>query len=52
MLDRLWTYVVWAAFLFMCPIWAILWYQTLGPVRFVAMVALLFFAGFFHRLLF
>jgi hypothetical protein len=34
-----------------CPIWAILWYQSLGPLRFWLMVALLFFAGFFHRFL-
>lgn len=50
-LDRAWTYTVWGAFVFMCPIWAILWYQEMGPVRFFSMIALLVCAGFFHKLL-
>lgn len=26
-LDRLWTYTVWVAFLFMAPLWVALWWQ-------------------------
>lgn len=26
-MSKAWTYVVWAAFLFLAPLWVVLWYE-------------------------
>lgn len=44
-LDRLWTYTVWAAFLFIAPIWVILWYERHPLLGLVQGLCIVWFLG-------
>lgn len=41
-LDRLWTYTVWLAFLFMAPIWILLWYERHPLLGFAQLVLIIY----------
>lgn len=41
-LDRLWTYTVWAAFLFMAPLWILIWYERHPLLGFSQLVMIVY----------
>jgi hypothetical protein len=44
-LDRLWTYTVWAAYLFLMPILTILWFQRMPALGFIFAACIVWFLG-------
>lgn len=43
LLDRLWTYTVWAAYCFIVPIWLILWWERVPALAVLQAVLIVWF---------